>query len=316
VRVRLSDLCMAIIARAIRVSVTSIGIWQLASAAVSLARMRYLVFQCVLALLLCAACGKSGAPNARAAILKEHAPRVEKFVLDLIERHTAGLAHAADRISAGFVRADPDKLENEMRGVLKVIRSTKRGVPELVISPMSFIAVVGKDGKCIARDQEPDPMKGLDLAKMFPVVQDALNGKAGYAMGEFEGEDPKNPSVTILMAAPAHYKGQVVGAMVLGIPLWRLQQVLSKQLQMELGGKAGVVLWVYVYRGKELHHHGSPPDLDKLVPDEAARNAGYAKSPGGFTGELQEYGYWYGYGVRPLRIFGPDIGVVIFRMEQ
>jgi hypothetical protein len=203
-----------------------------------------------------------------------------------------------------------------MRAALKLIRSPKRGVPELVISPMSFIAVVGKDGKCIARDQDPDPMKGLELGKMFPVVQDALNGKAGYAIGEFKSEDPDNPSVTILMAAPAHYKGEVVGALVLGIPLWRLQQLLSKQLQMELGGKEGVVLWVYVYRGDDVHHHGTPPDLDKLVPDGAARKAGYAKSPGGFTGELQEYGYWYGYGVRPLRVFGPDIGVVIFRMEQ
>lgn len=278
--------------------------------------MRFPVFQCVLALLLCTACGNSGAPHARAAILKEHAPRVEKFVLEVIERHTTGLAHAADRISAGFVRAEPDKLENDMRQVLKVIRSPKRGVPELVISPMSFIAVVGKDGKCIARDQEPDPMRGLDLGKMFPVVQGALHGQAGYAISEFKSEDSEKPSVTILMAAPAHYKGEVVGAMVLGIPLWRLQQVLSKQLQMELGGKAGIVLWVYVYRGDEVHHHGTPPDLDKLVPDDAARKAGYAKSPGGFTGALQEYGYWYGYGVRPLRILGPDIGVVIFRMEQ
>jgi hypothetical protein len=309
---------MAIIARTFGVSAENIGIWQVSRGAGSPARMPIPLFQrwLALALVLSCACGPSGAPKARAAHAHAGSPRVEKFVLEVIQRHSEGLAHAADRVSAGFVRAEPAQLETDMRQVLKVIRSTKRGVPELVISPMSFIAVVGKDGKCIARDSDPDPMKGMDLAKLYPVVQDALNGKAGYAMAEFEGEDPKNPSVTILMAAPSHYKGQVVGAMVLGIPLWRLQQLLSKQLQMELGGKAGVVLWVYVYRGAELHHHGSPPDLDKLVPDEASRNAGYAKSPGGFTSELQQYGYWYGYGVRPLRILGPDIGVVIFRMEQ
>ncbi|HTU59502.1 MAG TPA: hypothetical protein VMF89_13725, partial [Polyangiales bacterium] len=182
--------------------------------------------------LLSVACGKDGAPNARAMIKNEHAPRVEKFVLDLMARHTAGLTHAADRIGAGFVKAEPAQLEQEMRQVLKLIRSPKRGVPELVISPMSFIAVVGKDGKAIARDIDPDKdkMKGMDLAKLFPVVADALKGKAGTSMGEFESEDPEKPSVTIMMAAPAHYKGEVVGALVLGIPLWRLQQVITKQL--------------------------------------------------------------------------------------
>jgi hypothetical protein len=267
-------------------------------------------------LLLCTACGKSGAPDARQKILHEHAPRVEKFVLEVMERHATGLAHAADRISAGFVKADPAQQESEMRQVLKMIRNTKRGVPELVISPMSFLAVVGKDGKCIARDVEPDRMKGMELAKLFPVVADALQGKMGTSMGEFESEDPNNPSVTILMAAPAHYKGEVVGALVMGIPLWRLQQLITKQLQMELSGKESVVIWAYVYRGAEVHHHGTPPDLDKIVPDEAARKAGYAKSPGGFTGEIQQYGDWYGYGVRPLRVFGPDIGLILVRMQQ
>ena len=52
------------------------------------------------------------------------------------------------------------------------------------------------------------------------------------------------------------------------------------------------------------------------VADEATRRAGLAKSPGGFTGEVAQYAFWYGYGVRPLRALGPDIGVVIFRMES
>lgn len=266
-----------------------------------------------LSLVMCA-CGGSGAPKARAAIRNQHAPRVQQIVLDIMRRHDIGIRQAADRIAAGFVKVSGDKQEEDMRQVLKLVRSPKRGVPELVISPMSFIAVVGKDGKCIARDLEPDPMKGMDLAKQFPVVADALNGKTGTAIGEFMAED-KTPSVTILMAAPAHYKGEVVGALVLGIPLWRLQQVLTKQMQMELAGKKGIVFWVYVYRGAQLHMHGTPPDLDKLVPDAKTREAGLAKSPGGFTGEVQQYSYWYGYGVRPLRVLGPDIGAVLFMME-
>ena len=47
----------------------------------------------------------------------------------------------------------------------------------------------------------------------------------------------------------------------------------------------------------------------------AARKAGLAKSPGGFTGGVQQHSAWYGYGVRPLRVLGPDIGTVIFRMD-
>ncbi|HKU36795.1 MAG TPA: hypothetical protein VJR89_01575 [Polyangiales bacterium] len=270
------------------------------------------------AVMLSCACGAEGAPNARAHIHNEHGPRVQALVLDTLARHTQGLTHGADRIAAGFVRVSGEQQESDMRQVLKLLRSPKKGVPELVISPMSFLAVVGKDGKCIARDmeQDKDKMRGMDLGKDFPSVRAALEGKTGLEVGEFASTEPGGkPSVSIVMAAPAHYQGQVVGALVLGIPLWRLQQQLSKQLQMELAGKDRVVIWVYVYRGDELHHHGTPPDLDKLVPDAKARQAGLAKSPGGFTAAVQQYAFWYGYGVRPLRALGPDLGVVIFRME-
>ena len=271
----------------------------------------------IFALLLAATgCGKSGAPQARKAIRTQHSPRVQEVVLDMLARHERGLQQAADRVAAGFVKVSGAQQESDMRTVLKLVRNSKKGVPELVISPMSFLAVVGTDGICIARDTDPDRMKGMDLGKQFPLVAEALQGKAGLSIGEFAGAEPgSKPSVTILMAAPSHRDGKVVGAMVLGIPLWRLQQVLSKQLQMELAGKDRIVIWVYVYRGAELHMHGTPPDLDKLVPDAATRQTGLSKSPGGFTGEVTQYSFWYGYGVRPLRVLGPDVGVVIFRME-
>ncbi|HET6337805.1 MAG TPA: hypothetical protein VFG30_31510 [Polyangiales bacterium] len=270
------------------------------------------------AMMVLCACKADGAPNARGHIHKEQSPRVQALVLDTLQRHTAGLKQAADRIAAGFVRVSGAQQETDMRQVLKLLRSPKKGIPELVISPMSFLAVVGPDGKCIARDGEApdDKMKGMDLGKLFPSVRDALAGTAAMEVGEFAStEAGGKPSVSIVMAAPAHYQGKTAGALVLGIPLWRLQQQLSKQLQMELAGKERVVVWVYVYQGDQLHHHGTPPDLDKIVPDANARKAGLAKSPGGFTGEVAQYGFWYGYGVRPLRVFGPDIGVVIFRME-
>jgi len=267
--------------------------------------------------LLGASCTHDHAASARKKIRTEHAPRVAKIVLEDMQRHTLGLRHAADRIAAGFVKVTGEQQEREIRQVLKLLRNPKKGVPELVISPMSFIAAVGMDGKVIARDTEPDKMKGMDLAKMFPSVKAALAGQEGEEIGEFASlEKGGDASVTIVMAAPSHYHGTVVGALVLGIPLWRLQQRLSKQLQMEEAGKSkGAVLWVYMVRGDVVHHHGTPPDLDKLVPDTKARNAGLAKSPGGFTGELEQFGYWYGFGVRPLRILGDDVGIVIFRME-
>jgi hypothetical protein len=272
------------------------------------------LFGCVL---LAAACGPSGAPAARKTVRMEHAPRVAAVIREDMARHRTGLQRAADRIAAGFVKVEGEQQEREIRQVLKLLRSPKKGVQELVISPLSFIAAVGKDGKVIARDVEPDQMKGMDLGKLFPSVKSALGGEQAQEVGEFASLNKGGkPSVTIILASPARYRGEVVGALVLGIPLWRMQQRLSKQLQMEEAGKKpGVVLWVYLYRGDELHHHGTPRDLDLLVPDGKTRKAGLARSAGGFTGDAQQYGYWYGYGVMPLPSLGPDVGTVIFRMD-
>jgi hypothetical protein len=266
---------------------------------------------------LAPACEGERGGASRKKIRLEHGPRIAQIVIDDLQRHEAGLRQAAQRIAPGFVKVQGEQRERDMRQVFKLIRSPKKGVPELVISPLSFIAAVGTDGIAIARDSEPDAMKGMDLAKAFPVVKAALAGAEGWQLGEFESlEKNGKPSVTIVMAAPARYRGEVVGTLVLGIPLWRLQQRLTKQLQMEsAGGKQGVVLWVYLYRAGELFHHGTPRDLDNVVPGEAARKAGLRASPGGFTGELQQFGYWYGWGVRPLRVLGDDVGAVIFRMQ-
>jgi hypothetical protein len=265
-----------------------------------------------------AGCDSDHTRQSREMILQSHGPRVAQVVIDELVRHQRGLRKAAGRIGAGFVKVEGEQQEKEMRKVLQILRSPKKGVQDLVISPMSFMAAVDRDGIVIARDTQPDQMKGMDLAELFPVVKRALAGEEGYAVGEFPStKKGGEPSVTIIMATPVRFGGEVVGALAMGIPLWRMQQFLSKQLQMEAAGgdKQGVVLWVYVYRGDELHHHGTPRDLDKIVPDHATRQAGLRKSPGGFTGQLTQFGFWYAFGVRPLRVLGDDVGVVIMRMD-
>jgi hypothetical protein len=261
-------------------------------------------------------CTEEGGQATRKLIRTKHAPRVAQIVIDDIVAHEKGLAVGADRIAAGFVRVQGQQQETEMRQALEILRSPKRGVRELIISPMSFLAAVGMDGKVICRNGDDDKLKGQDFGKQFAPVARALAGEVSYGLAEFPSlEKGGKPSVSLLVAAPAHYQGKVVGALVAGIQLWRLSQRLSRQLQMELSGKSGVVIWVYVYQGDRLHHHGTPPGLDALIPDPAGRAAGLAQSPGGFTGRAQQLAYWYGYGVRPLRVLGDDVGVAIVQMD-
>ena len=178
--------------------------------------------------------GDKAAEAVKSHIVKEHVPRVQAIIDDDLTRHKRGLAYAADRIAAGFVKAAPERIEEEMRQVLKLVRSPRKGVQELVISPMSFMAAVDKQGVVIARNTAPDQMKGMDLRKLFPEVRKALAGGLSYGIGEFENTiKGGESSVTLIMAAPAHYKGEIVGAVVIGIPLWRLSQRLSRQLQAE-----------------------------------------------------------------------------------
>lgn len=268
------------------------------------------VFACIFG------CGESGAINAQKMIRYKHGPHIAQIVVEDLNRHTVGLNKAAERLARGFMQTQGPQLENEMRSAFKVILNPKFGIQELAISPMSFIAAVGTDGIVIARDAEPDLMKGMNLAEKFPIIKSALSGNGGFAIGQFQSaKKGETPSTTIVMAAPVRYQGKVAGAVVLGIPLWRLSQQLSRQLQTEQAYEGGAVLWVYVYRGDDLYHQGTPQSLDQAAPDGNARRLGLKQSPGGYTGSIEQFGGWYGFGVRPLRILGEDVGVVIFRMD-
>ena len=222
-------------------------------------------------------------------------------------------------MNRGFLVEDRERLAGEMRTVMRRLQNPPRPIQELMVTPISFLAAVDRDGIVIARDAEDDRMAGFDLADACPVVQRALAGSAGYELSEIPSlVEGGPPSVTVVFAAPARHDGRVVGAMAAGLPLWRLSQQLTRQLQLVNAQQIarGELIWAMVLRGDERHHHvGFPPDLLELVPDAARRAEGLGRSPHGFTGEAQQYGRWYGYGVLPLPAVGDDITVILFRSD-
>lgn len=283
-------------------------------------QIRFIVCWTV-ALALLAGCNEEKGANERRLIVAQDQAVVLRVVREDLHRGQVGVRRAADLMARGFLVEDPEQREREMRQVLRRIQQPPRAIDELMVSPISFVAAVGTDGKVIARDVAPqdDRMRGFDIAEAAPVVRRALAGEAGYELSELPSlieTDP--PSVTILFAAPARREGRVVGAIVAGLPLWRLAQQLSRQLQLENAQalQQGALLWALVYRGDDLHYHaGFPPDLRELVPSPQARREGLATSPGGYTGEVYQYGRWYGYGVLPLPRLGDGVGIVLFRSD-
>jgi hypothetical protein len=272
---------------------------------------------CLLVPLL--ACGPDGAPHARQVARTTHADEVKKLVVEDIARHLRGVQAAAQRLVPGFAVPDPNTRESQLRTALRLLTKPPRGIPELVASARTFTAAVAADGLVLATDakDENDRMTGVNLREPFPVLRGALEGTTGFGIHQFPSiKKGVEGSISLLFAAPARSKDdQIVGAVLTGIPLWRLAQRLTKQIQLDHVSERGAILWVYLYRGDKLHHFGTPPDLDKVVPDAATRKAGLARSPGGFTGEVIQFGRWYAYGVLPLRILGPDIGAIIFRSD-
>ncbi len=261
---------------------------------------------------------EEGAHHACARIVAVNAPRVREIVDDDLRRGMIGVQSAADLVARGFLVEDLTQRQTEMRWAIQHrIREPPRGIPELMISPISFVAAVQLDGHVLVRDTDPDPMAGFDAGGTFPHVHEALtNGTASYRLVEFPGLLPTDtPSQTVLYVAPARVHGEIVGAIMAGTPLWRTAQRVTRQMQAEGLSTEGTILWVYLYRGETLHHHGTPSDLDTIVPDFAVRNAGLEHSPGGFCGEVQQYGRWYCYGVIRLPQLGDDVGAVVYRSD-
>jgi hypothetical protein len=257
------------------------------------------------------------AEHAQRVIHDSHAPRIQQLVREDLARTERGLQQAALRLARGFSVTDPLQRAREMRRALTLLTEPPRGIDELTISPISFIAVVGEDGVVICRDRDPDPMAGQNAGEMFPSVRRAITeGVSTRALVEWPGLVPTEPpAVLMLQAVPIHYEGRIAGAMIAGTPLWRTAQRLTRQLQAETASEGGTIVWVYLYRGDTIHSRGTPADLDTIVPTAADRAAGLARSPGGFTGEVAQFGRWYAYGVVPLPELGEDVGFIVWRSD-
>ena len=257
--------------------------------------------------------------HTREKLRNAHLPRIHELVQRDVEAHRGAVEQAGDKLTPGFGLKDTDRREREMRSALRVLQDPRRGIEAFVASPMSFLAAVDRDGVVVARDRNPDRMKGQDFKTRFQVVAGALEGRPGMALGEFFAEDPEAPSSwSLLFAAPADKNGQVEGAILAGIPLARLAQRLSRQLRVENAGEIekGLGLWVYLYKGDRIFHWDTPPEVDAALPDAARRREGLRSSSTGFEDKARVTGELYLYGVYPLPEIGPDVGVVIFRSES
>ncbi len=269
--------------------------------------------------LLLASCQGERGRNERREIHDADMGAVQDIVRADLDRGVRGVTLAAERMRRGFLVEDDERREREMRAVMRRLQEPPRSINELMVLPITFLAAVGTDGVVIARDAEDDRMRGFDLAAVIPVVRRALDGATGYELSQIPSrEEGGAPSISVVFAAPARHQGRVVGAMVAGLPLWRIAQQMTRQLQLDNADQIsrGELIWVLLVQGEELHHHaGFPPNLRNLVPDLARRTRGLAESPGGFTGEFQVFSRWYGYGVLPVPSIGEDVHVVLFRSD-
>ena len=262
-------------------------------------------------------CGPSDARPAQRALLEKQVPRIKALIAEDRTNHRKGIQDAASRSGRHFLIKDKASRERRMRAHLTRLREPPRGVPEFIVSPKTFIAAIDNDGVVIARDSERDSMKGDNFAERYSVIRAALEGHSGMELAEFPGLDEGAPSsFSVLFASPVRYEGDMVGAMAVGIPLWREAQRLSRQLRIEAVDdiQQGLVVWVYFYKGDRIFSSPeAPPEVNESLPDANARNEGLGKSPGGFTGEFHLYGRWYAFAVVPITSLGEDVGIITLR---
>ncbi len=266
------------------------------------------------------------AREAQKKIHDEHMSYIAQTIRQDRADHRRGIREAAERLAPGFVAEveDDETRERQMRYALRVLQEPGRNaISEFAVSPMSFLAAVDSDGEVICRDgsADDDRMRGQNFAERFESVRVALEeGRPAYELAEFESaEEGGESSFSMLFVHPSKKDGEVVGAAVAGIPLWREAQRLTRQLTVDAGEQTDLIFWVYLYKGDQLFHFGTPEGVDEEmrsgVGTLASRQEGLSRSPGGYTGEVMVMGRWFAYGVLPIPSLGEDIGAVIWRSD-
>ncbi|MCZ7678894.1 MAG: hypothetical protein M5U28_09110 [Sandaracinaceae bacterium] len=124
-------------------------------------------------------CNQEKGQNERRLIVREDQPVALNIVRQDLSRGVIGVRSAAQLMAGGFLVEDAAAQERQMRQLLRTFRQpqSRRAIAELMVTPVSFVAAVGMDGKVIARDTEPDPMRGFDIGRIAPVVG-ALSSRA------------------------------------------------------------------------------------------------------------------------------------------
>ncbi len=265
------------------------------------------------------ACSKS-TEHAQHMLSTRHAPEIARLLEGDARVHLEGIVQVAERVVPGYVSTDSVQRAALVQQRLTRIRKPPSGVPQLFASPLTFVAALDAEGVVIARNGKKTRMVGMNLAKGQPLIQEALKtGAAGHGILEYSGEDDDAKKTVIwTFVAPVKDHDKILGAVVLGIPLWRLDQRINNQLRIDYngGGKnKGLILWAYLFHGDTLHEFGTPPDLGQLVPKPAVRRAGLKRSPKGYTGEVAQYGRKYAFGVFKLSAISPELGLILFRSD-
>ncbi len=266
-------------------------------------------------LLLGVSCSKS-AQDAERTIRKTHVREVRQWVDRNLVRHRKGVSLAAKRLAPGFLVEPEAARDAQMRTALRLMSQPPRGISELIASPKSFLAATDGAGLVMARDvtAQQDRMQGRDLSTLDP-VQRALRGSAADGIVVFPSLDKGENSVSVVFAHPVSQHNQVVGTILLGIPLWRLAQQLSQQLRLTYASQADVVLWVYLVHEGRLHHFGTPPEVDHALPNARKITKALGTHPKGYTGQMALVGRPYAYGVYPLPRLSEKTAMIIVRSD-
>ncbi|MEM1417338.1 MAG: hypothetical protein AAGH15_20740 [Myxococcota bacterium] len=276
-------------------------------------------------LLACFACDEGGAPAEMRTLRSADVPAYLRMVGEDREKLFRGVQEAARRVVPAFRDPDVDASERASRvtTMLERIDAERRGVAELVFSPVLYLGATDGDGELLAQKgaRSGDLVGvGADYAG-WDVVKEALAGRAGHAVVDLADVLPadEGPIDTWLFAAPIFVgDAEVAGAFVAGIPLWREAQRLTAQIRLESAERvaSGEVLWAYLVRGPQAYASREPPastDITDAIPDAAARAAGLATKPDGYVTQMPLFRRWYGLAVIPLPTLAEDVHLVAFR---